>query len=764
MAIKRSANILNQQRIDTNHLRSIESAVRSDIDDLLNGLITGIGHSYIVNGFELNMTGAIGSSAAAMQVIVASGSILHGTSLVSGTTFLVPSTTPNETLSSTTNTKVTGSFTPSAANYVGIEFNRAVDNTTTGQVYFWNQSNNSEFTKTVPLAETLNYKFVITSAIYASNVLPLAIVTTDSSNNVVSVEDRRPMLFRLGTAGSATPNTAYTYPWTHHVEGRAENPYVSSSSATSPFRGGDKQIQNMKEWFDSVMSAVQEIKGTTFWYSTNTGGSLVKTRLDLANMTMTGKGSITHSAATAGRINWSDDIVFDIIGSRLAYTITANPATTHITLTDDQAVYFKMVRGVPITPSLIFTNGGAVVTSVGAVSWTTSVLAGDFIKRADSDDTKYYKILTVDSTSQVTLTSVYLETDTGAPGIQAQYAWGTYATNAAPSTDRHLKPVARKDVPFNEDTYWLMTRQDNGGSTPRIYMRNLGELEQGETRQISDQTTDQMVAYMGSPSEVTAVPTFTSIATSAKTGTANYNSANEDLTVRSAKLTSMMADKAQDKTLQYADNLTAIINVTNGAAQDVTFLSAGVPTINVVVPSSTDYNNTITATGTLSLAANQVAYFTIDRNAAFTVANLAALTVVAISALPLAENVFVFAYRLAGMDIHLYDGRKLRVGANEVSAGYEETMTIVSGAPANDNENTGPIAVSATWQIPLNARNGNIQQTYVVGSGKLTITLNGLRQIVGSDYNEVGTVNTAASFVQVLYQLEIGDVLTISIA
>ena len=41
MANRRSQNFLNQGRIDTPHLKSIESAVRSDFDELLNAFAIG---------------------------------------------------------------------------------------------------------------------------------------------------------------------------------------------------------------------------------------------------------------------------------------------------------------------------------------------------------------------------------------------------------------------------------------------------------------------------------------------------------------------------------------------------------------------------------------------------------------------------------------------------------------------------------------------------------------------------------------------------
>lgn len=767
MAIKRSQNWVDQQRVDVPHMRSIESAIRSDFDDLLNGFVTGIGHSHVVNGFELNMTGAIGSSSSALQVIVAEGSVFHGTSDVAGTFLVVPALTPNETLSSTTNTKVSGSFTPGALNYIGIEFTRTVDNSTTSQVYFWNPTSASEFTKTVPLAETLNYQFVITSSIFAANVLPLAVVETDASNNVLRVEDRRPLLFRLGTAGSSAPNPTYVYPWNHQAEGRVENPSSSNSSSTSPFRGGDKQIQNLKEWMDAVMSAFKEIKGTTYWYSANTGGSIVKLRSDLANLMLTGKGNISHSASVAGRINWSQDMFLNLIGSRLSFKIIANPSSTDITLADDQVAYMNFVRGAAITPNLIFVNGSSVVSSVGAVSWTNNVLAGDYIKDAAQDDTKYYKIQSVDTASQVTLTEVFGETSTGASGIPAQYAWGTYQTNPVPSTNRHIRVVNRKDVPSTEDVYWLFLREDNGGSIARVYVRGGGgggELEQGESKEVSDGTSEEVLEYIGSPSESAFAPDYTN---------ANGGTTTEQFTITfpaASAITSgqaFVAYSSKDVTKHafwFNKNAAGGDPLIVGAIEHPIAIVTGNPATTVAaaattVINATGYFNAVdNLNGTVTVTLSQSGSATDAQNI-----NVGGLSIVINTQGTGAPNNYITDGDNLTKAIKELDSQLGDFVAASTEEGYEESLTVVSGSPSSDNEINGPVVVSTNITIPLNSRDFNVQQSYTVGAGTLAVYLNGVRLLVNSDYVEVGSAGDASTQINNSVEFEVDDVLVFKI-
>ena len=763
MAIKRSANILNSQRLDVPHIRSIESAIRNDFDEVAKGLLTGADKSFFVRGFEINLTGAIGSSSTSLQVLAADSAILHTQSSESGTFFVTDASEPNQTLSSTTNTKVEGSFTPGAINYVGIEFVRAVDDSTTAQVYFWNPTTETEFVKTVPLAQTLSYKFVISPSIFTSNVLPLAIIETDAANNVLSVEDRRPMFFRLGTAGTSTPDPSYVYPWD---DGRVENNFKTTSSASSPFVGGDKQIRTEKEWKDAVMSAIKEIKGTTYWYSENVAGSLVKTKQDIASMMMTGVGDISHSEAVAGKINWSDDIHFNFVGSRLTYTILANPATSHIVLSDDQAAYMKLVRGQPITPLLVFTNGSSTVSSVGAVSWTNDVMAGDFVKQASQLDTKYYKILSVNSASQVTLSTPFLETSTGVGGSAAQYAWGKYLTDAAPSTDRHIKVVSRKDVPFDEDTYWLMLRQDNGGSLARVYIRGtgFGELEQGESAEISDNTSKDVLEYIGSPSENISTPDYTGAIVPAvfEQFTITFPAANATTSGQY-----FLANSSGDANEHYfwinkdgaggnpliPGKFANAIAVTTGQPNTVVAAAATV-VINAIGDFNAVNNLDGTVTVTLSTAGNCTDASNVD---------VGGLSIVTNTQGAGATNNYIVDDENLTKSIKRLD-QALGDFVDSISLeGYEEKIDIVSGAPANDNELTGPVSVSTTFSVPLNSRNSDVQQTYVVGSGTLAVYLNGVRLFAGSDYTEVGALASDSYQITTLVILEIDDVLVFKI-
>jgi len=757
MSVRRRQRWLGSQRIDVPHLRSIESAVSADFDELLKGFVTGEGNVYVIRGFEINMTGAIGAAASGLQMLVASSTLFHGTSRQSGTFYTVPSDAAPEVLNSTINTKVRGAFTPNAVNYVGIEYERFADTATADTVYFWNPTNKNEFSSNVPIAQILRYNIIITTSVWAPNVVPIAKVTVDVAGNVVDITDQRPMLFRLGTAGRATPDPAYVYPWSNHTEGRLESPVTSASNAINPFRGGDKQIYNLKEWMDAVMSSFKEIKGTTFWYSPNVGGSIVKLRQDLGNTVVTGRGQISHSNTIAGRINWNQPIQIALVGSRLSFQLNANPSSSDITLADDQVAYINLKRGVNIVPNLIFTNGSPIVTSVGGISWTGPLQAGDWVKLATDDDTKYLKIQSVDSLSQVTLSVAYPYASTGLSGAKAQYAFGVYETNPSPSTDRHIRVAARKDVPFTEDTFWFLLRSDNGGSTPRVYVRFLGsELEQGEDRDISDNTSKDIITYIGSVSEVDNSPEYSN-----KLGA--LDSEVTQITVPAATaITSgqyMLIYSALDLNEYYIwfnrDGLGGNPNVIGKIPIEVP-INTGDTANQVAIALQTaisaipDFNATVS--GNTVTVTNVDAGITTDASNV----NVNGATVVVTTQGSGASNNYISDGDSLTLAIKKLDKKLKDLAGNPIHI-YEEVLTVVAGAPANDNEVTGPIASGTNLTLPYDSHFFNAVNGYIVGKADLEVYLNGQRLRLGADYTEIGAPNTESVTIQILQNLVVGD-------
>lgn len=286
----------------------------------------------------------------------------------------------------------------------------------------------------------------------------------------------------------------------------------------------------------------------------------------------------------------------------------------------------------------------------------------------------------------------------------------------------------------------------------RLIIRNEGsgvELIQGQVIDIGGSIADNIRQYTGMDSLSQTAPNY-AIAPGYNTldGMQNYNStANENLTARISKLTAMMADKAQDKTIKYlmGPGIRTITNTTNGAAQEITFNPSG-GSLNLITPGSTG-NAAIAlpnASPGISLLVNQVAYVEIDRNnistPAIQIANLASLSV--------SENIFILAVRLTDPQVYLWDGHILDVNSvpspqflNTVLR-QNQTLKLVEGGTWSWVLGTETLTWGSTAFIQIPGLANTVNQ---INAGSVVLTAG---QVAYVDINRVSpggalTVNVA---------------------
>lgn len=261
MSATRSTNLQPQQRLDLPSIKLIESSSNYDLD-LLAGVSLAGKYPVVFKGLVLNATNVIGTKPEFLTLSVANSVIWHYLASESGTIFQINSTEPDQVLSSS-NPNVSGTFT-GGMNYVGIDLYKTPDSSTSDTAAFLDADTEEEFNQVIPLARTIKYKIIITSQPFsvASNVLPIAKVLV-TSGTITSITDARNMMFRLGSGGD-NPNSDNVFGW----GSRTENPItVTSNTSPSPFSGEDKNIGSLKDWMNSVMSSIWEIRGGTKWYS-----------------------------------------------------------------------------------------------------------------------------------------------------------------------------------------------------------------------------------------------------------------------------------------------------------------------------------------------------------------------------------------------------------------------------------------------------------------------------------------------------------------
>jgi hypothetical protein len=216
----------------------------------------------ITSGFYVLTAGI--TIATNLKIRVADSSLIHFKASESGSIFHVPADRADEQLNST-NPRVLGSFTPSQVNYVGLDFVREADDSTTDLVEFIDTQSLNETPVSIPLARTTDYRIVISTLDFDNNpgVAPICKVTVDGTGNITEILDAREQMFRLGDGGTV-PNIYGSFPW---PDGRKE------SLNTDVFTGGDKGLSSLKSWMDGIMSRLWEVGGGEFWYSPTAYGN-----------------------------------------------------------------------------------------------------------------------------------------------------------------------------------------------------------------------------------------------------------------------------------------------------------------------------------------------------------------------------------------------------------------------------------------------------------------------------------------------------------
>lgn len=335
MAVIGSGNFLGQMRVDVPHLRAIESSICNDFDVLAGNMLAGR-EAWVLNSFTIPTANTIGSSAENLILNVENGLIIHYFATDSGSIFSVPTNTPAESLNSL-NTKVYGSFTANAINYIGVDLIRQVDETSVDLTHFLEADTELEFSEIVPTRRVFNYRIIITNQPFSinKNLVPISIVETDSLNNVLTITDCRPMMFRLGSGGDI-PFAKNTYSWGNRTEG----PVTYDGTSTDSFSGEDKSIGNLKSWMDSIMTSIWELRGGGAWYSPNNRDNV---KLLYGTPTLSSNGDNFNFVGNT--LTWS--------GLRIAFE--NSPATYNavqdniagVNLLSGQCLYVDIIRETP---------------------------------------------------------------------------------------------------------------------------------------------------------------------------------------------------------------------------------------------------------------------------------------------------------------------------------------------------------------------------------------------------------------------------------
>jgi hypothetical protein len=259
MTVLGRLKISPNQRLDLPDIIAFDSYAATDWKYFIDSLIGN--EPYVLRGFEVyNPASLLGRTATAVQVAV-DNSLLWWKDNENGSFW---GAQPSAEM-------ITVPLITGAINYIEM----GLETISTGEDIraIWDPAGGngtgSEFTQLVDTETYLNISITRNNTKFSPGKIPIAIITVEGGN-VTKIEDRRPLLFRLGRGGT-NPDPGYKHQWASDPVGyeRQDTPPVMLD-ANSPncFRGSDKNIKSLKEWMDAVMSRVAELEGSSQWYST----------------------------------------------------------------------------------------------------------------------------------------------------------------------------------------------------------------------------------------------------------------------------------------------------------------------------------------------------------------------------------------------------------------------------------------------------------------------------------------------------------------
>lgn len=458
MAVLGRLLVSSAQRLDLPDFLSIDSYTQGDFKYLMKSFV-GDDTPYVLKGFDvINPQNAIGTQNVSIRV---ANSVMYYPGSSAGPFFygleegnlqsapLVPELRKN------------------ATNYVYLILSTADAAKDTRA--FWDPDKNGgdggEFTQDVNTQTLLSVQVNVSVSSFPANTVPVCKVTV-GANFIEDIEDARDMMFRLGSGG-LVPNPlnrfAFRQDPTILYARKEPNTKMTSALDPNPFFGGDKNIHNLKEWMDVVMTKFAELGGTTYWYEDVGAFNIVNTFKDALATSLKSKGSWASSESVAGNLIWTEDITIQSTADKRDVIIRAGNRT----MADNQVMFVERIRDVNINSASLPINWFNSVNHVnGPIGSFENLSKGDWIKKADDMDSFYTRVeefylgpnQSGGIASPGTARSIRLsETYSGTTeSKQAVYTKGVYLPSDIGVTERSSLDIAEAAGNF----CWLAIRSD----------------------------------------------------------------------------------------------------------------------------------------------------------------------------------------------------------------------------------------------------------------------------------------------------------------
>jgi hypothetical protein len=449
------------ERLDLPDLLSIDSYSAGDWQYFLKTIV-GEDTPYIIKGFDIiNPAATIGTQNCSINI--ADSAMYYPGSGAGSFYYGLPAGNPNAQ-------PLVPELRKNATNYLYLVFTTLA--TAEDARAFWDPDANggvgSEFTQEVNTESVIQVQVNVSTGSFPDNTVPIAIVNVGPSV-ITSIEDARPLMFRLGTGG-VSPNPSARFAWPAIPDAaheRQETPItINSPIGLNPFQGGDKNLTSLKEWMDAVMTKLAELGGTQYWYEDASAFSIVNIFHDALATTFKSKGQYLHSSVTPGQLTYTEDVLILSASDPREYILRAGV----IQIPNEYVAYLDLIRAQPINTlneAVSWTNSQPYVnTPNGSIGFFANLNQGDWITKVGDDPTEFLRVEQFYDSANL---GGSVTTPANAKSIRLSAAYqGTTSTDVAAydkgvylSTDILIQP--RTDAAITAaggDFLWLALRSD----------------------------------------------------------------------------------------------------------------------------------------------------------------------------------------------------------------------------------------------------------------------------------------------------------------
>lgn len=486
------------ERLDVPDARMIDAAAINDWRYFLQGVISN--GSIILSGFEVTNYGNIFTGiGAGVNLKQSNVVVVHSEATTQAAGFYV---------SSGSEADFSLSLSPSSTNFVEVDFTN-VSGVSDVRV-FWDSGTKSEYKDTVDTVINLALNITSNVSSFTDGKIPLYKITTNSSGVVTALTDCRPLLYRLGKGGvSPDPDNTFTFPSlpdAAHAQFETPTTATSYSSSNSPFYGGDKGIKTLKNWMDAIMSSIKKNKAVPYWYMNALSQSEIYQN---AALTLLIGGTWVHNSGTAGFLTLNSGTTIYRLGksnncgltSFTSLDLRTNVCLFILLSATDTALNYRMGQNgsTPVIPknvsavtsnSITVATSGNYVTTPGATAAALLIRGQVFSYTAYDETTGAFTGVTPDPSGLVQVgDTVYQESS----GVNGYYHYG--GASQVPGMTGIVSEGAERAM-------WLVFFDGTSMHTPTSI------LSSGEQITVGNNTSQQILTYIGSSGDSDALPIY----------------------------------------------------------------------------------------------------------------------------------------------------------------------------------------------------------------------------------------------------------------